>query len=302
MKNLPRSRLSGQALLIMILAMAVALTIGLAVVSRSITDIQISTEQEESARVFSVAEAGIEEALKANFAAPQDVTITVGDAEITAHVIPSDFGGQTKFVFPKEVSAGETETVWLIGHDDTTGEVNPTDSSGKYQENTIGVYWGNEGTDDDANETPALAATVFYKETGEFKTKKFALDPNLGRRSPCGGTGNCFDNVDGIGNYAFDDKTLRFYEELNLPSISSFLSDNGYYFLRLKLLYNETTSHLLGIEGTGGASVPLQGRCYDSIATLPDSGVTKWVQHCQPYKVPPGIFDYVLYSAGDLAK
>ncbi|MBU3957074.1 hypothetical protein KKI19_02265 [Patescibacteria group bacterium] len=43
---------SGQALLIILLVMAVALTIGLSVVSRSITDIRISQEQEQSARAF----------------------------------------------------------------------------------------------------------------------------------------------------------------------------------------------------------------------------------------------------------
>ena len=53
----------GQALIIILLVMAVGLTMGLAVVSRSVTDIRISQQEEESARAFSAAEAGIRQQL-----------------------------------------------------------------------------------------------------------------------------------------------------------------------------------------------------------------------------------------------
>ncbi|MGB9585898.1 MAG: hypothetical protein ACPL7A_00585, partial [Anaerolineales bacterium] len=76
---------SGQALLIILLVMAVGLTIGLAVISRSVTDIRISRQEEESARMFSVAEAGIEEALKAGASfPPQGMDVPIGD--VTARV------------------------------------------------------------------------------------------------------------------------------------------------------------------------------------------------------------------------
>lgn len=55
---------SGQITLVALLVMVVLLTVGLAVVSRSVTDIRISKEAEESARAFSAAEAGIEDLLK----------------------------------------------------------------------------------------------------------------------------------------------------------------------------------------------------------------------------------------------
>ncbi len=68
---------SGQTLLIIVLIAAVILTVGLAVASYSITDIKISQQEEESARAFSAAEAGIEEALKLG-ALPEGGSITVG--------------------------------------------------------------------------------------------------------------------------------------------------------------------------------------------------------------------------------
>ena len=50
---------SGQALLIVLLGMAVVLTMVLSVVSRSVTDIQLTTRDDEALRAFSAAEAGV---------------------------------------------------------------------------------------------------------------------------------------------------------------------------------------------------------------------------------------------------
>jgi len=88
---------SGQALLIILLIMAVALTIGLSVVSRSVTDIRISQEQEESARVFSAAEAGLESLL-----ATGEAPGSVGDFKIDTGTKP--IGDSETFVFPKEIT------------------------------------------------------------------------------------------------------------------------------------------------------------------------------------------------------
>lgn len=54
----------GQMLLIVILVMTVALTVGLSIATRSITNLRVTEEEEASQRAFSAAEAGIEQALK----------------------------------------------------------------------------------------------------------------------------------------------------------------------------------------------------------------------------------------------
>jgi Tfp pilus assembly protein PilX len=62
--NLPnrknRRREKGQALLLVVLMLSVVLVVVLSYVSRSITDVSISTYQEESVGALAVAEAGIE--------------------------------------------------------------------------------------------------------------------------------------------------------------------------------------------------------------------------------------------------
>jgi Tfp pilus assembly protein PilX len=63
MKTCLRNNQNGQALLIVLLGMAVVLTLVLSIVSRSVTDVSITKRDEESLRAFSAAEAGVEQAL-----------------------------------------------------------------------------------------------------------------------------------------------------------------------------------------------------------------------------------------------
>ena len=55
---------SGQTLLVVVLMMVVALTVSLSVVLRSVSNVRTSTDEENSSRAFSAAEAGLELALK----------------------------------------------------------------------------------------------------------------------------------------------------------------------------------------------------------------------------------------------
>src|SRR3972149_4690052 len=61
-------RQKGQVLLIVVLVMIVALTVGLSLISRSVTNLRTSTEEAESQKALAAAEAGIEQALKSGTA------------------------------------------------------------------------------------------------------------------------------------------------------------------------------------------------------------------------------------------
>lgn len=272
----------GQALLIMVLLMAVALTIGLAVVSRSITDIRISRQEEQSARVFSAAEAGIEEALRAG-AAPLPFPIN----GINVTVSSSEQGGTPEFAFPEGISQGDTQTIWLRNHT-ASGELDP--GSG-YSSDQINVYWGNEGAEPDIATTPALEITVIYNNSG-FKVGRYAFDPKMDRRTSTG-----FEPPTSIGSFPVGGKNFRFMATVSLPRPVT-----AYYALRLKLIYN-TEPQVLGAAAVGaGIVIPNQGKCYESTANDPQTGATNRVQQCRFYKAPPGIFDYVLFSDQNLAK
>lgn len=262
---------SGQVLLIILLIMAVVLTVGLSVVSRSITDIRISQEQEESARVFFVAEAGIESLL-----AGEELPSFEG-YNVTSST--KKLGEWDSFVFPEEIKVGDTQTLWLVNHLD--GE---TLGSDFYQGDYINLYWGKEGQEPDTDDTPALEAILYYDDNG-FKTKRWAFDPNSNRTS---------ENKFEIANFSYstiDDKLFSFLIRIDLPP-------GDKYALRLKLIYNNE-KQLLGVA-SGGYYFPLQGNCYQVTAQAVVSGIASKVEQCQLYSSLPGMFDYVLYSESNL--
>ncbi len=66
---------AGQAALMVVLVMAVALGFGISIISQSTTDIRMTEQEQEAARAFNAAEAGIEAALKDLSAVPTILTI-----------------------------------------------------------------------------------------------------------------------------------------------------------------------------------------------------------------------------------
>ena len=262
---------SGQALLIMVLVMAVALTIGLAVVSQSITDIKISHQEEESSRAFSVAEAGIEQALKLG---PGDYP--TGD--ITARVTETAQGGGTEFVSPAQITQGETQSIWLIGHDDD-GNLLETPF---YIADSIKICW-----EETTPTETAIEATLFYKEAGVYKVFRGAYDAEAASLSRL----NSFE----VPTENCDNLKLGRGKTLTTSGLGTLI------LLQLRPLYNQAKIGVEGVGGSGGV-LPVQGKCYESSAEVPGSGITRKVQQCQFYKAPPGIFDYALYSGGNLSK
>ncbi len=84
---------SGQVALVILLIMVTVLTVGLSLISHSITDISVSKDEEEAIRVFSAAEAGIETALKDIESMPSNTVITVEGIETEIDV--ASIGGAT---------------------------------------------------------------------------------------------------------------------------------------------------------------------------------------------------------------
>lgn len=271
---------SGQALLIILLIMAVGLTIGLAVVSRSVTDIRISQEQEESSRAFFAAEAGLEHLLAGG--SPGDLP-SFGGFNINVDTRNLGGAGETGFVFPKEIKADNAQTVWLVDHTDE-GDL----GSEFYSGNNITFYWGNEGLTGNDEFDPALEAMIIYDDGG-YQTRRVVFDPKSGRS---GGFSSAR-----VGDYSLGDKKFAF--EADFTDDRAFPSGN-LYAIRVKLMYNNEPQ-ILGVKGD--ADLPLQGHCYQATAiSQAETGISRKVEQCQLYKAPPAIFDYVLFSEESLSK
>ncbi len=275
----------GQILLVILLVMTVGLTIVLAVVSRSITDIRISQQEEDSARALSVAEAGIERALVGG---PSIDTIGGITYRVSSEVLGDsknfDFGGG-KF------AAGDTQTVWLLPHVANGEELDESGVGFPYNEK-ITVCWG-----DNPEDKSALEVILIYKggvDADDFKIGRRVFDADYGRAAE-----NKFDQADDIDGDNCGSK-LAFGENIDFTDFTHNFEGTKLYVLRLKLLYNNQPQPLA--VSSESEKFPSQGNCYISTAGGEESGITRRVRQCQFYKSPPEIFDYVLFSEEDLTK
>src|SRR4030067_2407301 len=96
----------GQALLIILLVLSVVLTLALSFVSRSVTDITITSQEEESVRALSAAEAGVEQALKTGVSTGSIVTLPDNSQfeALVTEIVPTN----DEFAYPKKLNKGES--------------------------------------------------------------------------------------------------------------------------------------------------------------------------------------------------
>ena len=297
MTKLPTS--SGQALLIVVLSLAVVLTIVLSILARSVTDIKISTGSENALRAFSAAEAGVERALIAggSIGATQ-----IGDATFTANV--TEIGeGSNEFANPSPLFSGETSLFWFVAHDND-GNLACDLTNNCFTGSQVKLCWGKEGTSGSTSETPAIEATVVYAETpGDYSTLRVAreaIDPNASRTSS-----NNFSSPDSGGctlgseNFAFQ-KTITL-GSLGIPS-SSYGTVNGLQFLLVRMLYNESQSHDVGISVafSGNSVLPAQGTTVDSLGSAGEAN--RKINVFQGFGELPLPFGTVVFSPTGITK
>lgn len=300
MKKLPNNQSSGQALLIILLVMAVVLTIGLSVVSRSVTDIKISEQTEDSARAFSAAEAGIEQALLIGGSGDLSLS-TTNDTRVKFNTIEVSEGAGW-YIYPSAVSTDQIVTVWLGNYDNATGVY-----TFGYTGNGLRVYWGNSGTVNNISSTPAMEVSIYYKDGTDYKVGKYMLDPYSGRitdpafcvpgGSKCTGVSSFV--YSGAGE-SMGGQNFPFAATLDLTNFTPLPATRYPLFARLRLLYSTNKSHFVGVaaSGTGTLTFPSQGKDITAVGTAGDT--SRKVNVFRPKPAPPAIFDFALYSGTDL--
>lgn len=299
MRKLPNQ--AGQALLLVLLSMAVVLTVVLSIVSRSITDIGVTTQEEDALRAFSAAEAGIERALIVG----SDIgTTQLGDAEFTASVT-SFASGEKSLSYPVEILSGESITTWFVAHDDQ-GALTCSVEKPCFTGDTLKVCWGKEGTAPDTDITPAVEVNVFYTATpGDYSTAQVAratYDPYSSRASS-----NNFASPDsgsctiGTVTYAFQKTITLGTPGLEIPA-GALSSQGGLQFAKVRMFYNSTIAQPLGVDANfiGSSLLPAQGL---QIASFGTSGTAnRKIEVFRSFGEPPTIFDSVVFSPSGVVK
>jgi hypothetical protein len=273
---------SGQVVLMTLLVLVIATTVGLSLMSRSTTDTAITTQVEQSSRAFNAAEAGIEQALLTGSGTVGAKTIVGGAAGVSYSVVVNDVGGGTGiYQFPQKTQRDATETLWLVNHDtDGTPIETPT-----YTANRISVCWSQESI------TPAMVVTLLYKKGSEYRVAKSAFDPiTLTRGGPlnnftstytanlCGSTGT------------FYGETIQF---TNLdPTIDP--TTDTLIALRLRPTYSDAKI----VVDAGVNTVPKQGKNIEATGTT-DTGNNRKISVYQQYRTPATLFDAAVFSQND---
>lgn len=262
----------GQAVLIVLLSLSVVLVVVMFILSRSITDISLSSKEEDSMRAFSAAEAGIERVLVTGSSTG---SMSIGDATFDASV--SDFASATSaVVYPISLKSGEIATFWFTRPGD------PTVFSG----NQMKLCWADDNTSSGASDTPAIEITVYYKVGAEYRVYRKMVDPYVSRTQ---------NNAAVINNCNIDGESLEFSNVVDLTGLTNL------QFATAKILYNTTTAHKIGIDVSATASLlPSQGAKILSDGQFGDAN--RRVEVYQLHPVAPPIFANAIYSASGIIK
>jgi hypothetical protein len=103
---------------------------------------------------------------------------------------------------------------------------------------------------------------------------------------------------------------FQYRATVSFPTIDfgggSFDEDDHYWALRVRLLCNSEPESL-GVEAAVGYLLPSQVRCFSSLAV--DTGLggaeqgkeSTRLEQCLFYPSIPGVFDYSIFSGGDIS-
>ena len=284
---LKKTNRHGQVLLLVLFAMAVVLTVALYPLSRSITDISITENEEEASRAFAAAEAGLEKAL---IGLNRNQTFTIGDSTVSTSV--SYVGSSPSFIYPdKNLTSGKTATLWLVSHNDDGSLV--CDPPGKPcipHDATIRVCWGTSATP-----KPAIEATLLHLNTNlaysTAQIKRWAIDPDdSGRRTSNGFT----DSSTSVG--ACGTSTYSYSVNLDFDQAPNGLpASRQPVLLQITFYYNDASP--LAFSTTNATIFPAQGELVQAKGTYGQA--TQSVQVTRSYSTIPPILTSVMGTKED---
>jgi len=260
----------GQAALIVLLVVAVALGFGLSTISRSTIELKISKQEQEASRAFNAAEAGIEEALRTLISGDIDIGEGGDIINVNYEVEGLDF---LEGVFAENDSAqvnltGANADLTLIvveWVDSASGEENP----GCVDENTT---------------TASVLISIIKEADSDYALRR-------GAYNSCSAL-NDNNGMDYDSTSEGNDNYLR-------QVVVAVAADDE--LVRIRPIYNKASIRVTGRDADGDAELPVQLYRIDSRAqalTLE----SKAVEVTRTIPSLPSVFDYVLFSGTGIVK
>jgi len=306
MKEYKNNRLneSGQILIALVLTLLTILTIGLIVIQRSTTDISTSTQNDQSSRAFSAAEAGIEQALQSNTAIPLQNSLSNNASFVVSPSARLPLPGQAFEYFA--TTRGEIAQVWLANLAD------PLIPS-YYMRDDLFIYFG------DPAKTPAVEINLVTRinSTGEYVSQRWYYDTASSRSNQngftqCGSDSFSLMNPLPINTSLSSDGTVtadrkfkcrvRLKTFAEAPTVTPPNPGITPIMIRARVLYNDKQHFAVApiSNGTPGSDLPPQATIYTSIGLSGQS--RKTIQVMKVDGVVPFFFDYAVFSTSDIIK
>lgn len=262
---------AGQILLIVVLVVIVASTVGLSIASRSITSLRTSTEEAESQKALAAAEAGIERAIQSNTPIALsniNVTDSKGNKNSTYSTTVTSVNS-TEFLVNggNVISKDEGVDVWFVNHDPVTG--NPDYATAVTFNGFLHLFWGLSS--DSCNEA-AIQAVVITRnpllldtDPNKIKSYRYVYDGCSSRRTGTGG--NNFTEADFVSR-SMSGVTLNMRTKAN-DLTSGISSDDKIILVRVIPIYKDAVIGVYACNSGGGncTSLPSQGYKITSTGT-----------------------------------
>jgi len=267
---------SGQALMIIVLVLVVALTVGLSVASRSITNLKTSQDQASSQKALSAAEAGVEQAIKSHVATGEGSPASftgIGATTKYTTTIDAVSGAGPFLINGSNVDAEEIANgnpAYILTSDYSVSS--PTGWVG-----TLTISWGDAGGSCDHNTVPALEISVINGPKTTPVLQRFAFDP-CSRNN--GFDSNPTDVIPGSADFS----NLSYHVNLSL---------NNALLVGVNPVYASTR---IGVsKGATDPILPDQGE--DVVGTGTDNNVQRKVIVFQGFsQIPANLFPYTIFS------
>lgn len=268
----------GQVLIISLLVLVVALTVGLSVAVRTITTTRMTAAEDTSQRAFSAAEAGLERALTAGVdftgvPLSNNSSYSTTTVELPTNDLLVDNGAF--------IAKDDPVDVWLS---DYPAYTNPWGGN-------LTIFWGS-GSDNcvgtpEANNTMAAIEVILIRGSGAAPTiDHFAYDPC----SPRANSNNFVDVSTSVGD-SFGGKTFTHRAIIPVPAASGLMA-------RIIPLYAGT---YIGVRGS--AALPSQGKVITSIGCSGGTGADcsggtkrKIVSFRGYPKAPVELYPFLIFS------
>lgn len=251
----------GQILLIVVLVVIVASTIGLSIATRSIISIRTSIEEAESQKALAAAETGIERAIQGNvpIALPlQNVPNSKGGGSNSTYITSVDQVDSSNFLINggNTIPKDEGADVWIVRHD---SDSNPIYLDARSLQN-INLYWGSspDGCDDAAIEVIVVSRDP--SSPNEIKSYRYAYDSCDARRS-----GNNFKAADS-GSYTVAGAT---FTNRTTPQNDLAKNVDNIVFIRVIPIYKDVAVAVSACkhDGSNCADPPLPVQGYRITST-----------------------------------